>query len=61
MLGERIKLARCKRGLSQAEIGRKMGNILRTAVSKWEIGTNKPKDLDLLAHILRVSNFSLYT
>lgn len=47
MLGERIKIARCKRGLSQAEIGKKMGNISRAAVSKWENGTNKPKDLDL--------------
>lgn len=54
MLGERIKIARCKRGLSQAEIGKKMGNISRAAVSKWENGTNKPKELDLLAHILRV-------
>lgn len=61
MLGEPIKIARCKRGLSQAEIGKKMGNMSRAAVSKWENGTNKPKDLDLLAHILRVSNCYQYT
>lgn len=55
MLGERIKIARCKLGLSQEEVGKKMGNISRAAVSKWENGTNTPKNLDLLAHILRVN------
>ena len=55
MLGERIKIARCKLGLSQEAVGKKMGNISRAAVSKWENGTNTPKNLDLLAHILRVN------
>ena len=36
-IGERIRKARIKKGLSQAELGEKLG-VQRSAVSKWEKG-----------------------
>lgn len=54
MLGERIKIARTRLKLSQTDVGKKIGRS-KTAVLKWEKGENTPKDIDLLAKILKVN------
>lgn len=54
MLGERIRIARLRLKLSQSDVGKKMGKS-KTAVLKWEKGENTPKNIDLLANILKVN------
>lgn len=47
-LGERIQLLRRKQGLSQEELGERLG-VSRQAVSKWETGQTLPDTANLLA------------
>lgn len=61
-IGERIKWARKKAGLSQPAVGRKFG-ISRNAVSLWESDTTTPEAdrLGALAVLFRVSVEWLWT
>ena len=47
-LKDRIALARKQAGLSQEQLGEKLG-VSRQAVSKWESGTADPSTSNLLA------------
>lgn len=55
-LKERIALARKQAGLSQEQLGEKLG-VSRQAVSKWESGQNNP-DVAYLAEMCRVFGVS---
>jgi transcriptional regulator with XRE-family HTH domain len=55
-LGEKIKLARIKKGLKQSELSSLLG-IRNTAISSWENNQSKPdiNMLELLCQILEVN------
>lgn len=52
-LGEKIKVIRERRGLSQVDIATRM-NVSDRTVSAWENGTRNPKDILGLADALQV-------
>ena len=58
--GERIKAARKRAGLTQKELGKKLGLAYQT-LAQWETGTRKPKaeTLQRLADALGVSMMDL--
>ena len=55
-IGERIKLYRENRNLSQKDFAEKIG-VSNSRVSNWEQGINRP-DVDLLKKICEVLNVS---
>lgn len=60
-IGNIIKRKRLEKGLTQAELGQKMG-VGKTAVAKWEAGKvkNLKRDsLPVLANILQISPLAL--
>ena len=52
-----LKDIRKQKGLSQAELAKKIG-VSRSAVSMWEIGASQP-DNDLLMKMSRLMNVSI--
>ena len=57
-MGERIRLKREERGLTQDDLAREMpGKVTGQRISLWERGMNRPRDdsLEALARILGVS------
>lgn len=54
-IGERIRIARLKHGLTQSELAEMM-NVSQGAVGMWEIGLNAPKAKNLikLSEILEI-------
>ena len=56
MVADRIKYLREQKGLSQAELSKRLG-ITRSSVNAWEMGISVPSTPYLveLAHIFRVS------
>lgn len=60
-IGKKIRDARVKLKMSQAELGRRLG-VTRNAVSNWEQGKNLPKGARMrdLAHHLRMHARELY-
>lgn len=64
MFSERLKEARVRAGLSQAELAREVGGISRAAVSALEAGTSKgprPENLAAMAMVLGVDIYWLAT
>lgn len=60
MIGQRIKELRTKKGITQEELGRKIG-ITAQGVSKWERGTSPDAELlPKIAELLGVSVDSLF-
>ena len=47
-LGEKLKMLRASRGLSQEQLAAEL-NVSRQAVSKWESGASDPSTSNLLA------------
>lgn len=58
MLGDTIKSLRKKKGLSQAQIARKLG-ITQGAVSQWENGLTEPA-VDQLIALAKIFDVTLY-
>jgi transcriptional regulator with XRE-family HTH domain len=59
-LGERIRAARLRYGMSQAELARRI-NISKTAMNQIELGTIDPRAsrITAIAHALNVTTDSL--
>ena len=54
--GQRLKAAREKHGLSQADLSKQVGWVSNTTISKYELGTSEPslEDIGRLASALGV-------
>lgn len=64
MFGERLKYARERAGLNQADLARKAGGLTGAAVSQLESGVSKgprPENLAALARVLGVDIYWLAT
>lgn len=64
-LGVRLRGAREKKGLSQAEVARRLGGVGRTAVTRWESeekgsGKGNEPDFDTLTRLAAMYDVSLY-
>jgi transcriptional regulator with XRE-family HTH domain len=53
-LGEAIKTARIKKGMSQRNLGGKLG-VSRQQISKYEKGIDRPPDLNIVARVLEMN------
>lgn len=60
LFGDQIRLARCKRRISQEELGKQLG-VSGAAVCKWESGEQPPTFINFLElqRILGLQNLSL--
>ena len=56
-LGKRIKAIRKTKGMTQEELGLKIGGLQRSTIANWEIGRRLPslKDIDSMSRVLGVS------
>ena len=57
--GDKLSILRKKEGLSQEELGEKLG-VTRQTVSKWELGQSKP-DTDKLMELSKLLNVDFNT
>ena len=55
-LGKKIKAIRKTRGMTQEELGEKIGGLKRSTIANWEVGRRLPslKDIEAMSKVLGV-------
>lgn len=55
-LGKKIKAIRKTRGMTQEELGDKIGGLKRSTIANWEVGRRLPslKDIEAMSKVLGV-------
>lgn len=55
-LGKKIKAIRKTRGMTQEELGEKLGGLKRSTIANWEVGRRLPslRDIEAMSKVLDV-------